>query len=55
MFSSIAITLLTSIVAQAALPGIDVSSWQGNVDWAGVASRGNKFAYIKATEGGSTY
>jgi GH25 family lysozyme M1 (1,4-beta-N-acetylmuramidase) len=31
-------------------PGLDVSSWQGNVDWASVASHGARFAYVKATE-----
>ncbi|KAK9692885.1 hypothetical protein K7432_014148, partial [Basidiobolus ranarum] len=33
------------------LNGIDVSEYQLTVDWPGVASRGNKFVYIKATEG----
>lgn len=32
------------------LPGIDVSSYQGNVDWASIASRID-FVYAKATEG----
>lgn len=32
--------------------GIDVSKYQGDVDWNAVASAGVKFAYIKATEGG---
>jgi lysozyme len=32
--------------------GIDVSKWQGKIDWASVASAGTQFAYIKATEGG---
>ena len=31
--------------------GIDVSSWQGNVDWAAQAALGKRFAYVKATEG----
>ena len=31
--------------------GLDVSSHQGNVDWAAVAGNGGKFAYSKATEG----
>ena len=31
--------------------GLDVSSFQGNVDWAGVAANGGAFAYMKATEG----
>ena len=34
--------------------GIDVSSWQGNVDWAAQAALGKRFAYVKATEG-TTY
>ena len=32
------------------LPGLDVSSWQGNVDWTAVAAGGGRFAYVKATE-----
>jgi GH25 family lysozyme M1 (1,4-beta-N-acetylmuramidase) len=36
--------------AVAGLPGLDVSSWQGNVNWSSVKSNGAKFAYIKATE-----
>jgi GH25 family lysozyme M1 (1,4-beta-N-acetylmuramidase) len=31
--------------------GLDVSSYQGNVDWAGTYSRGGRFVYAKATEG----
>jgi GH25 family lysozyme M1 (1,4-beta-N-acetylmuramidase) len=31
--------------------GIDVSSWQGKVNWVGHADAGKRFAYIKATEG----
>ncbi|WP_083713246.1 GH25 family lysozyme [Brachybacterium sp. P6-10-X1] len=31
--------------------GQDVSGWQGEVDWAGQASLGSRFAYVKATEG----
>jgi GH25 family lysozyme M1 (1,4-beta-N-acetylmuramidase) len=30
--------------------GLDVSRWQGNVNWASVASRGARFAFVKATE-----
>ena len=40
--------------APAGLPGLDVSSHQGNVNWSTVAAHGAKFAYIKATEG-TTY
>ncbi len=32
--------------------GVDVSNWQGNVDWSQVAAAGYKFAFLKATEGG---
>ncbi len=32
--------------------GIDVSKFQGDIDWNAVANSGVKFAYIKATEGG---
>jgi lysozyme len=33
------------------LPGIDVSHYQGEVDWAAVAATGVRFAFIKATDG----
>jgi GH25 family lysozyme M1 (1,4-beta-N-acetylmuramidase) len=32
-------------------PGLDVSSYQGNVNWGSVVANGAKFAYVKATEG----
>ncbi len=32
--------------------GIDVSKWQGRIDWTKVADAGTQFAFIKATEGG---
>jgi lysozyme len=32
--------------------GIDVSKWQGEIDWRQVRASGVAFAYIKATEGG---
>jgi lysozyme len=35
-----------------AIHGIDISKWQGTVDWASVKGAGTKFAFIKATEGG---
>ncbi|MEV0200605.1 GH25 family lysozyme [Nonomuraea sp. NPDC050691] len=34
------------------LHGIDVSNWQGRVDWAHHAEEGVAFAFAKATEGG---
>jgi lysozyme len=33
--------------------GIDVSRYQGTIDWAAVAASGISFAFIKATEGGN--
>ena len=38
--------------SQFAIHGIDVSRWQGNIDWNAVRASGVKFAWIKATEGG---
>ncbi|MGI5238846.1 GH25 family lysozyme [Dactylosporangium sp. CA-139066] len=35
------------------MTGIDVASYQGNVNWTTVASAGTSFAYAKATEGTS--
>jgi len=35
-------------------PGMDVSGYQGNVNWSAAHSNGARFAYIKATEG-TTY
>ena len=32
--------------------GVDVSKWQGDIDWHRVAASGVSFAFIKATEGG---
>jgi len=32
--------------------GIDVSAWQGDIDWAKARAAGTRFAFIKATEGG---
>jgi GH25 family lysozyme M1 (1,4-beta-N-acetylmuramidase) len=43
--------LVTPNVAVSGTPGLDVSSFQGAVNWASVAANGAKFAYMKATEG----
>jgi len=37
---------------QASIQGIDISRYQGNVDWAALARAGTRFVFIKATEGG---
>jgi GH25 family lysozyme M1 (1,4-beta-N-acetylmuramidase) len=36
--------------AGSTLPGIDVSHWQGTIDWQRVAEAGTTFAFMKATE-----
>jgi GH25 family lysozyme M1 (1,4-beta-N-acetylmuramidase) len=42
---------LPSASAARFLPGIDVSHWQGDIDWARVARAGYRFTFAKATEG----
>ncbi len=46
-------TVGTAGPATAAAPfyGVDVSNWQGRVDWSAVRESGNVFAFTKATEG----
>jgi GH25 family lysozyme M1 (1,4-beta-N-acetylmuramidase) len=41
----------TPLAAPGGLPGLDVSSWQGNVNWTSVKANGATFAFVKATEG----
>jgi len=43
-------TMVADIAAAATVDGIDVSGYQGNVDWAGQYNAGKRFAYVKATE-----
>lgn len=35
-----------------AVHGVDVSRWQGDIDWATLRKQGANFVYIKATDGG---
>ncbi|CAN7597748.1 GH25 family lysozyme [Pararhizobium sp. LjRoot235] len=35
-----------------AVHGVDISRWQGEIDWARLRMQGANFAYIKATDGG---
>lgn len=54
-----ALTLTGLVAAQPAgavdsVAGLDVSAYQGNVDWSTAYANGARFAYIKATEG-TTY
>lgn len=41
-----------ALAARLPIHGIDVSRWQGKIDWAKVRAAGTQFAFIKATEGG---
>jgi lysozyme len=45
-------TEATELARNFTIHGVDVSRYQGNVDWMAVHDGGVKFAYIKATEGG---
>lgn len=47
-------TAVSTLATVAQTPGLDVSSWQGNVNWASMWTAGYKFVYVKATEG-TTY
>jgi GH25 family lysozyme M1 (1,4-beta-N-acetylmuramidase) len=52
--ATVVVTLLAGTAASAApagLPGMDVSSHQGNVNWSAAWNNGARFAYVKATEG----
>ena len=44
-------SLVAGAPAQTAPSGIDVSHWQGQIDWLGVGGAGIDFAFAKATEG----
>ena len=47
-------TGVTPLAAPSGLPGLDVSHYQGTINWTTVKNQGAQFAYIKATEG-TTY
>jgi GH25 family lysozyme M1 (1,4-beta-N-acetylmuramidase) len=52
--ATVAVTVFAATSADAApagLPGMDVSSYQGNVNWSSAWSHGARWAYVKATEG----
>ncbi|MCA9165800.1 MAG: hypothetical protein KDA62_22590, partial [Planctomycetales bacterium] len=55
-FTSAALTLVIMACGSAPghaelLAGIDVSHWQGTINWNDVANSGIEFAFIKASEG----
>jgi GH25 family lysozyme M1 (1,4-beta-N-acetylmuramidase) len=51
LFVTAAVTLVLAPAAHAYVPGVDVSHFNGSIDWASVAGAGYKFVYAKATEG----
>jgi autotransporter-associated beta strand protein len=54
LFFGLAVLLLgvsSTVSAEEYLRGIDVSNWQGSVDWATVRNSGVAFAFVKTTEG----
>ena len=46
-----AFTVATPATAAGVLHGVDVSGWQGQVDWGAVQRSGRLFSFAKATEG----
>jgi GH25 family lysozyme M1 (1,4-beta-N-acetylmuramidase) len=48
-FALLALALPT-IVFAAQPKGIDVSHWQGSINWGSIKASGVEFVYIKATE-----
>ena len=44
---------VTPMASSSSVLGIDVASYQGNVNWSSWWSKGKRFAYVKATEGTS--
>lgn len=53
--SAVAAAALGAVPASAAssVAGMDVSAYQGSVNWSGAYANGARFAYVKATEGTS--
>ena len=45
------LTVTASPALAATTPGIDVSRYQGTINWTSVRNAGIQFAYIKSTEG----
>src|SRR5205085_3829049 len=42
---------LSATASSTWLQGIDVSNWQGSINWTKVAADGKRFAFLKACEG----
>jgi GH25 family lysozyme M1 (1,4-beta-N-acetylmuramidase) len=50
----LALALISPAGAQTYIEGIDVSHWQGSINWTSVRNSGVEFAFMKATQG-TTY
>ena len=48
---SASLKAVTPLAASSGVEGLDVSHWNGTVDWAAHAKAGRQFTWIKATEG----
>ena len=46
-------TSFGTLAAPSGLPGLDVSHWQGSLNWTTIKNQGARFAYMKTTEGTS--
>ncbi|MFB9545005.1 GH25 family lysozyme, partial [Micromonospora sagamiensis] len=51
--AAVAVVATAAPASAATVPGVDVSNWQGSINWTSVRNSGIQFAYIKATEGTS--
>jgi GH25 family lysozyme M1 (1,4-beta-N-acetylmuramidase) len=51
LLSGLLVATAGSASAASTVPGMDVSAYQGNVDWQTAYNNGGRFAYVKATEG----
>jgi GH25 family lysozyme M1 (1,4-beta-N-acetylmuramidase) len=52
LFALLCLVAFRAVTAHAQfIPGIDVSRWQGDINWSAVKNAGVEFAFCKATEG----
>ncbi|TWJ31310.1 GH25 family lysozyme [Micromonospora sagamiensis] len=51
--AAVGLIATTTPASAATVAGVDVSHWQGSINWTSVRNSGIEFAYIKATEGTS--
>ena len=51
IFMNLTITEAVSPISSASYEGLDVSNWQGDIDYAQVQAAGIEVVYIKASEG----